>query len=228
MKMETSMYDTLLQLPLFQGLGKEDFTKIIEKVKFHFNNFHAGEILMEQDDACNCISFLLKGEISSQTFNARQNYRLTEVLKAPFIIEPYSLFGMQPFFTATYKAHTDATLLTIDKSFVLSELNQYDIFRINYLNILSNRCQQTSHKLRNIRMESLTDKFVDFFLLRCISPKGTKSLHITMEELAVLIGETRINVSRLLNELQHKGLIQLKRKEIFIPAFEKLDQVLGQ
>ncbi len=33
--MET-MYDTLLQLPLFQGLAHEDFTNILGKVKLHF------------------------------------------------------------------------------------------------------------------------------------------------------------------------------------------------
>ena len=32
--MET-MFDTLLQLPLFQGLCNEDFTSILEKVKLH-------------------------------------------------------------------------------------------------------------------------------------------------------------------------------------------------
>ena len=44
-----------------------------------------------------------------------------------------------------------------------------------------------------------------------------KILQIGMEELAELINETRINVSRKLNELKEKGIIQLKRKEIFIP-----------
>ena len=33
--MET-MFDTLLQLPLFQGLCHEDFTSILDKVKLHF------------------------------------------------------------------------------------------------------------------------------------------------------------------------------------------------
>ena len=36
--MEITMYDTLLQLPLFQGLCKNDFTNIIGKVKLHFVN----------------------------------------------------------------------------------------------------------------------------------------------------------------------------------------------
>lgn len=43
-----------------------------------------------------------------------------------------------------------------------------------------------------------------------------------MEDLATLIDDTRINVSKVLNKFQEEGLIQLKRKEIHIPALEKL------
>ena len=49
-------------------------------------------------------------------------------------------------------------------------------------------------------------------------------MHITMEDLGNLIDETRINVSRMLNDLHEKGIIQLKRKEIYIPELEKLIQ----
>ena len=35
--MDFTMYDKLLQLPLFQGLGKNDFTQLLEKVKLHFH-----------------------------------------------------------------------------------------------------------------------------------------------------------------------------------------------
>ena len=42
------MYDTLLQLPLFQGLAQEDFTCILGKVKLHFTKHKAGEILAKK------------------------------------------------------------------------------------------------------------------------------------------------------------------------------------
>lgn len=225
--MEVTMYDTLLQLPLFQGLCKDDFTTIIEKVKFHFHQFKTGDSIVEQGDPCNKLIFLLNGEIKSKVINRQLGYQLSEVFSGPFVIEPYSLFGMQPTFTASYKAHTNARLLTIDKSFILSDLNNYEIFRINYLNMLSNRCQVVSNKLCNHYMGDIKEKFGSFFLLRCIKPEGEKTLHITMEDLANLIGETRINVSKLLNDLQNKELLQLRRKEIFIPNLDKLINELG-
>ena len=225
--METRMYDTLLQLPLFQGLGKGDFTSIIEKVKFHFHHIEAGKTIFTQGDTCQQLVFLLDGRIMSHTSNKELCYQLWETHEGPSIIEPYSLFGMQPSYTATYKAHTKVRLLTIDKAYVLSDLNNYEIFRINFLNILSNRCQTTHHKLKNIRTGNLKEKLADFFMLRCTKAEGEKILRITMEDLASLINETRINVSKLLNELHEKGIIQLRRKEIGVPALEKLLQELG-
>ena len=224
--MEHSMYDNLLQLPLFQGLCKDDFTTIIEKVKFHFLNYKENDIIRNQGDTCNQLVFLLSGEITQKVANEKEGYTLSETLHAPHIIEPYSLFGMDTRYTATYLAKTDATLLTIDKAYVYTELNNYEIFRLNYLNILSNRIQVSHKKLWSNHMSSLNEKFVYFLLDRCLKPQGDKVLNITMEDLARIVNETRINVSRMLNDMHQQGLIQLKRKEIYIPALEKLTESL--
>lgn len=220
--MEITMYDTLLQLPLFQGLCKNDFTNIIGKVKLHFRKYEANQTIVEQGSPCTQLIFLLNGEIISQSTDEQHSYSLQETFGSPFVIEPYSLFGMQPQYTATYKANTDSNLVTIDKSFVLSELNNYDIFRINYLNILSNRGQIAYNKLWNSHIGGTKDKITNFLLLRSMKPEGEKRLKIKMDDLAHLIDDTRINVSKVLNDLQEKGLVELSRKEIFIPVLEKL------
>lgn len=129
---------------------------------------------------------------------------------------------MQTRYTATYRARRDVNVVTIDKSFVLSELNNYEIFRLNYLNILSNRAQVAYDKLWNNHIGSIQDKILNFLLLRAMKPEGEKVLKIKMEDLASLIDETRINVSKALNEMQEKGLVLLSRKEISIPSLEKL------
>lgn len=218
------MYDTLLQLPLFQGLCKNDFTNILGKVKLYFRKYNAGDILVEQGTPCTQLMFLLNGEIISQTTDALHSYALLEIFTGPFVIEPYSLFGMQTNYTATYKAHTDISMVGIDKSSILNELNNYEIFRLNYLNMLSNRSQVAHEKLWNSRIGNTEEKIVTFLTQRAIKPEGEKILKIKMEDLANLIDETRINVSKVLNDLQEQGLVQLSRKEISIPALEKLTE----
>ena len=222
------MYETLLQLPLFQGLCTDDFTSIIEKVKFHFRNYSDNEIIMNQGEDCKQLSFLLEGTLSSQRIDEEHGFRLIETITAPAIIEPYSLFGMYPHYESTYQVQEQAKLLVIDKSYILSELSNYEIFRLNYFNLLSNRAQVSHRKLWNTHIGSLNEKLANFFLLRCIKPEGTKKLQIGMEELAELINETRINVSRKLNELREKGIILLKRKEIYIPEMTDFLKELQQ
>ena len=211
------MYEALLQLPLFQGLCTDDFTCIIEKVKFHFRSYSGNEIIMNQGEVCNQLAFLLEGNLLSKRTDDKHGFRLIETISAPAIIEPYSLFGMYPYYESTYQAQEEIKLLVIDKSYILSELSNYEIFRLNYLNLLSNRAQVNHRRLWNTHIGSLDEKLANFFSLRCIKPEGVKILQIGMEELAELINETRINVSRKLNDLKEKGIIQLKRKEIFIP-----------
>ena len=94
--MEITMYDTLLQLPLFQGLCKNDFTSILGKVKLHFRKYNADEIIVEQGEPCTELIFLLNGEISSQIVDEQKSYSLHETFGSPFVLEPYSLFGMHP------------------------------------------------------------------------------------------------------------------------------------
>lgn len=227
--MEMTMYDNLLQLPLFQGLCKDDFTSIIERVKFHFLTLKDGETIARQGEACRRLIFLLNGSISALTTDDDRSFALSETISAPYVIEPHSLFGGKTVYTSTYKAKSETKLLCIDKQYIYTQLNNYEIFRLNYLNILSNKYQQSRVKLWQTRFGQLEEKLATFLLNRCLQPYGEKTLQITMDDLGKLIGETRINVSKVLNEMQKKELVQLKRKEIYIPEFGKLtDGLLEQ
>lgn len=224
--MEITMYDNLLLLPLFQGLSKNEFTTILEKVRFHFLTYQEGEIFIRQGEDCHQLCFLLSGTAVVRTTAKEHAYTLSETLVPSTLIEPQSLFGMQTKYTATYQAQTQVKVLTIDKKYIFSELNKHEIFQLNFLNLLSNKAQIAHQKIWNTHVGTLNEKVVHFIALRSQIPGGEKTLQITMEDWAGLIDETRINLSRLLNELQGKGLIQLKRKEFFIPDFEKLTNYL--
>lgn len=222
--MQPTMYDTLLLLPLFQGLCKEDLTNILEKVKLQFIKYKKGDYLAKQEETCHHLIFIIQGEVCSESTDKNHNYTLYETFKGPLVIEPYSLFGMYPYYTTSYYAETEVSALIISKSYILSELNNYEIFRLNYLNMLCNRSQTMYRKLWNAHIGDTQDKIINFLQLRCLRPAGKKKLCVRMEDLAELIDDTRINVSKVLNELQEQELISLSRKEILIPQLEKIIQ----
>ena len=217
-----TMYDTLLQLPLFQGLSQEDFTNILGKVKLNFTKHKAGETILKRGDSCNQLVFILKGEVAVSTSSANASYSITEYLQAPHLIEPQSMFGMNTSYTSTYVAETETHTVDISKNFVLNELFGYDIFRLNYMNIISNRSQNLNNRLWAASSDSLEKHISNFLLAHVERPIGKKILKVKMEELAQIVNDTRMGVSKALNGMQEKNLLELHRGEIVIPDAEKL------
>lgn len=171
---------------------------------------------------------MLDGEVQIESNDKTHKYTLWENFKSPNVIEPYSLFGMRPYFTASYTAVTEVNTLNIDKSYILNELCRYEVFNLNYMNMLSNRSQVIYNKLWNSHIGKTRDKIINFLLLRCMTPYGAKKLSIRMEDLARLIDDTRINVSNVLNDLQNRGLIQLGRRTFSIPELREVVQLLDK
>lgn len=217
-----TMFDTLLQLPLFQGLAQEDFTNILGKVKLHFTKHKTGDLIVSGGTTCDRFIFTLKGEVTSLTTAANESFSILEYNPAPYLIEPQSMFGMNTNYVATYIASTELHTVSIEKSFVLNELFRYDIFRLNFINIISNRAQQLNTRLWSEAGNSV-EKRICFFILNHIErPSGEKILKIKMEELGRIVNENRITISKALNSLQEQGLLKLHRGEIVIPQAEKL------
>lgn len=217
-----TMFDTLLQLPLFQGLAHEDFTSILEKVKLHFTKHKAGETIAAEGSNCDRLIFVLKGTVNATTPAANRSYQFTESYSAPYLLEPYSLFGMYTTFAATYVTAEETHTINISKRFLLNELLKYEIFRLNYLNIVCNRSQYLHRRLRTPLEGDVEQRIIRFIADLSERPTGEKSLKIRMEELAHICNETRMNVSKALNALQNKGLVELHRGGIVVPRLELL------
>lgn len=217
-----TIFDILLQLPLFQGLAVEDFTRILEKVKLHFAKQKTGETLVQEGTPCDRLIFILKGNIATTTKSVQEHYSLTEYFEAPYLIEPQSLFGLYTTYSARYTATTPINSISINKEAVINDLLKYEIFRLNYLNIVSSQLQLLNKSTWGYTPDNVEARISNFIRTHLKRLQGSKSLKIKMEDLATIVNDTRNGVSKALNNMQDKGLLELHRGEIVIPAAEKL------
>lgn len=216
------MYESLMCLPYFQGMSKDEITSILDKVKLVFTRHGNGEKIIAQGSRCNNLTLLVRGSLISKCTSADGRYTLIEELRTPFAFEPYSLFGLSPTYRSSYYANGECDILTIEKSYLFNDFSRHEIFLMNMMNILCQRIQQKNSQIWNASRLPLTEKIIDFIATRAEVQDGCKTLQIKMEDLADILDETRINVSSALNLLQKKGLIELRRKEIHIPSFKLL------
>ena len=220
--MEPTMYDMLMRLPLFQGMSQTHLFEVIGQTKFHFRKVDDRKELFTQGEWCNQLTFLMGGELSATTQAPYAKLSIEETIKPYAVIEPQSLFGKRPSYKATYKAKGEASLLSIDKQYVYTLLESYEIFRINFLNLLSSKVEDLHTRQWAVAPQALEEKLASFIHNLCTTSQGTKTMHIKMEELARLLGCTRLNVSSILNKWKEEGLIEMRRKAFVVHDIAKL------
>ncbi len=219
---KNSFYDHLQELPLFQGLSRNDVSEIVARTKFNFLKFPKNKIIAEEGDECRHLFFLVSGTVGVESWADNRRYAVVEEMQAPDILQPERIFGLSQHFTSTFSAVTGCNIIQLDKFEVLRLSEEYAIFRINLLNVISTRSQRLARFPWRAIPQDIRQKILRFIEMRCLRPAGNKTVVIKMETLAHEIHESRLNVSHTLNAMHNQGEIELSRNTIRIHSLEKL------
>ncbi len=216
------MFERLLTLPLFQGMTLKELSDVLAHVRLDFVKYEAGDDIVYQGDPCRDLVCVISGELKSTFREENGRFLLTEKLPKLTLLEPYNMFGMYPKYSRSYDFATDGVTLSIERRVFINHVLTNSIVKINTMNVICNRYQQTLKTLCSNATTSIEEKIARFVRSYACMPKGEKELTIKMVDLAYYVQETRLNVSRALNAMQEKGLLNLQRGIITIPALEEL------
>lgn len=218
--MDHSFSNRLLLTPLFQGFSRLDFLDIVEKTPLEFQTFQPGDIIIRQEQPCQNLGLLLGGNAWFMQSDPEQTYRYAELIPAPFIVQPESLFGLHNRYTRTVTAATELQVVILSKQSVNRLMHEHITFQLNLLNNICSEAQHRGQLMWQKRLDSPDERFRIFLLRRSLRPAGHKVLRIRMEDLACELGTTRLKVSNMLRHLSHKGLLTYSRGTIDIPRLE--------
>lgn len=216
------IYDKLLQFTLFQGMSHADLMEVVGHTKFGFSKRTEGQRIVKEGDFCDHLIFLTIGTLSVETFSDDHTCRVNETVNAPYAIQVDQLFGLTQRYTSTFKTLTNCSFITIDKQEVMLLLETQLVFRLNMLNLLAANAQRLRHRAWRSAPQSLRDRIIRFFFSRCHYPAGPKTFYILMNQIAAELNDSRLDISRALNEMQADGLLTLHRGRIEIPMLERL------
>ncbi|MCQ2213874.1 MAG: Crp/Fnr family transcriptional regulator [Bacteroidaceae bacterium] len=220
--MELTMFQKLQQLPLLQGLNNSELQDLVSIVRLEFQQKEQEDIIAEQNDSCQRITFLLSGSVRAEFHEPSGQYIFSEIIDSPSVIEPYSMFGMVQRYTRSYICHTECSTITIERKQFINIMMNNHIIKANMLNLICNSLQQMEKKLHLIYDQDTTTKVAYFFYTCALTNKGQKHIYIKMETLADIIGETRLNVSRSLKTFREAGLLTSVRKSFTITDMNEL------
>ena len=216
------IYDQLLRFSLFQGMSHADLMEVVTHTKLGFNKLPNGKNIAKEGEICTHLTFLTHGSLQCETVSDDGSCKVVESIKAPYIIQPDRLFGLSQRYSSTFKTSSPCNFITIDKQEVFLLLETQLVFRLNLLNILATENQRLHRRAWRTAPKSLRERLVRYFFSRCLYPAGPKTFYVLMKQIADDLNDSRLDISRALNDMQRDQQLTLHRGRIEIPSLERL------
>ena len=139
----SSMFELLMNLPLFRGASHTRLAQTVGEAKFHFLKYPAGETIIRAGDSCTHLTFVISGSVRSTIVNNTGRFAVGQTLTAPAVIAPDFLFGRTTSYPCTVDALETTGILKISKSDYIRILYSDQVYMFNYLNTLSVNAQKS-------------------------------------------------------------------------------------
>ncbi len=153
----SSMYERLMELPLFKGMSINDLSLLLEKTPLEFDQLPPGSSILRAGEEYDRVCFLLSGEANAhyQLFNGQLT--LIQRVAGGMVLCADRLMGLNTEVPCDVVAHSTVGVMFISKKHYLALLEMNRIFLVNYLNYISFKSQMRMDSIRWFSFGSLDE-----------------------------------------------------------------------
>lgn len=209
-----SIYDILLELPIFKGVGYSRLSEVVGKTKFHFLKYLNKERIIEAGEECTHMKFVINGSVRVSASTNDGRFTVSQTLNAPDVIAPDFLFGRATHYPVSVEANEMAALVQVSKQDFVEILHSDSIFLYNYLNILSMNAQKSVEGVLAIAAGSLEERIA--FWIIALTQQSSYDIILSgrQRDLYTLFGVQRSSFLQTLEGMKARGLIDYTSGEI--------------
>lgn len=206
-------YSQLANSPLFKGA---DIESIIASIPERVKKYASGSLIALAGEEVTSLIIVINGTVKGEMVDIAGKVIKIEDIQAPGALAPAFIFGKMNKFPVNVIAVSDAELLFIDKPDLLKILMKNDALLVNFLNLISNRSQFLSEKIKFLNFKTLKSKIANFILQKAGKDRVSINLEMTQNDLADFFAVARPSVARAIGDLESEGFIEAKGKNIKI------------
>lgn len=203
-----TMYETIMNMPLFKGLSNEQVSSFLEKTHIRFTKYSDGEQILQADDRVTDVKCVISGRIVTRhILGDKETLVISEEQEGENVLGADKLFGMSTTYGCDIYAIGQVSLMEFSKDQYLNLLKTDSIYLINYLNFISYRAQ-----LRHSLFTNYPDGDLLSNISRLISTYCTRaSENITFDFLptsfAKFLNSSTESLHNAMNKLEKEGII---------------------
>jgi CRP-like cAMP-binding protein len=209
-------YSLLLNSTLFKGMTTGEIENILTGVPHKIKKFRAGTLISQSGEPVNYLMIVIEGKVKGEMVDYTGRIIKIEDIPAPGALASAFIFGNKNRFPVNVISLSDAEILIINKSDFLTLLKGNDKILVNFLDMISNRSQFLSEKIKFLNFKTIKGKLAHYILQKAGKDGSRLKLEMTQNDLAEFFGVTRPSVARALGALEEDGYIIADRKNIQI------------
>jgi CRP-like cAMP-binding protein len=209
-------YSLLSKAPLFKGMTPDEVRIILSAVVFRVKKFQSGLMISQSGEPVNALIVVIRGVVKGEMVDYEGRVIKIEDIPAPGALASAFMFGSSNWFPVNVIAVSDGELLIIEKPDFLKLLMKSDTLLLNFLEMISNRSQFLSEKIKFLNFKTIKGKLANYILEKAGKESVSVTLGMTQNELADFFGVARPSVARALGDLEKEGYIDAKGKNIRI------------
>lgn len=136
------MYETIMDLPLFKGVGKDQVSQFLEKIPLTFNNYEEGEEISSPGEEVKMIKFIIRGEVDICNRLEGNDITVVERSGVGRVLGADRLFGISTGYPFRIVAREKTSIMQFKKDQYVNLLYSDRIYMLNFFNYLSLRAQR--------------------------------------------------------------------------------------
>lgn len=208
------MYETIMDLPLFKGVGKDHVSMFVEKTQIHFHKYATGEIIADFKEYVTSLKFILSGTVRMSSKCLGGAITVSSEVTGNVVLGATRLFGLRPQYKRRVEALTETGVMAFSKEKYMDLLRNDSIYLLNFTNYLSMFIQQREEVTSNMGASGILRILAEWLLAHTIK-ESRKIQVIGMDPYTELeLGQLR--------DLEKEGLIVLQEDRILVPDRQQL------
>jgi CRP-like cAMP-binding protein len=212
----------LARLPLFSGLGRDELARLAAATTRR--ELRRGEFLFRQGEPATGIYALVHGRVALSSRLASGRERVNAIVEAGRSFGEAIMFLEKPSVVSA-RALGEALVLHIAKQAVLAELERNPRFARGVIAALSAKLHASVQEIDRFALGSGGRRFAGW-LLRDLpaGERGAASVTLPAAKRAIAsqLNLSAEHLSRVLRELSHAGLIEVRGRKVAIPSVDRL------
>lgn len=185
-----------------------------QKELLKIKHFKKNEIIFNEEDECNKLGIILKGQVSISTYTLLEKTYDIKTLNENDIFGEFLLFTDKPFYLGYVASTKETDIAFLDKNNLYKIIKENEDFFNMFMKQISNDVIKIQNKIKVLSQKTIREKVL-FFIKNEIKRTSSKTIYInSKEELAKIINIPRPTLSRELILLKNDGYIDYDKNKI--------------